>query len=123
MAAEQSPPLKKRRWGMLALAFVALLSWDLAQPPRRQVSARALLFSIDIYQATLSKVLSRSSVQCRFTPTCSRYGEAAIRERGALKGATLAAWRVLRCGPWTPMGTVEPPPMREVSTPREEGRR
>ena len=48
-------------------------------------------------------------VRCRFTPTCSHYGAGAIAKYGAWKGSWLAAWRVLRCGPWTPMGTYDPP--------------
>ena len=88
---------------------VAVLAIDLARPPQAQVSARALLVSIDLYQATLSPLLARSGARCRFAPSCSHYGEGAIREDGALVGSARAAWRVLRCGPWTPAGTVDPP--------------
>ena len=120
MVAEQpSAPAKRRRWPLVAVALAALLTADLARPPRRQLSARALLVSIDVYQATLSKALSYSSVRCRFTPSCSRYGEAVIAEHGALKGSALAAWRVLRCGPWTPAGTVEEPPRRHPEAAEE----
>lgn len=52
---------------------------------------------IQAYRATLSGLLGG---QCRFYPTCSHYAEEAIRERGALKGAALGAWRVLRCNPF-----------------------
>jgi putative membrane protein insertion efficiency factor len=38
--------------------------------------------------------------QCRFYPTCSRYAEDAIRAHGAIKGAALATWRILRCNPF-----------------------
>ena len=48
-------------------------------------------------------------VRCRFQPTCSHYGEGAIRKYGAWKGSWLALWRIVRCGPWTPAGTVDPP--------------
>ena len=30
------------------------------------------------------------------------------RKDGALIGSLRAIWRVARCGPWTPMGTVDP---------------
>ncbi|HEX9669296.1 MAG TPA: membrane protein insertion efficiency factor YidD [Thermoanaerobaculia bacterium] len=46
---------------------------------------------------------------CRFRPSCSRYAEGAVRKRGALVGGALAVGRVLRCGPWTPAGTFDPP--------------
>jgi hypothetical protein len=52
---------------------------------------------IRLYRATLSGWLGG---QCRFYPSCSRYAEDAIRERGAVKGTILAAWRVLRCNPF-----------------------
>jgi len=52
---------------------------------------------IRLYRATLSGWLGG---QCRFYPTCSHYAEEAIRERGALKGTALAAWRILRCNPF-----------------------
>jgi uncharacterized protein len=59
---------------------------------------RALLIGlILLYRATLSGWLGG---QCRFYPTCSRYAEEAIRRHGALAGAALAVWRVLRCNPF-----------------------
>ncbi len=39
--------------------------------------------------------------RCKYHPTCSQYALDAIRELGALRGAVLAAWRVLRCNPWS----------------------
>jgi putative membrane protein insertion efficiency factor len=48
-------------------------------------------------------------VNCRFKPTCSHYAEGAIRKYGALSGTGRAAWRIVRCGPWTPQGTIDPP--------------
>ena len=60
-----------------------------------------------MYQATLSPLYARTGVICRFKITCSHYGEAVVRDFGAVKGGWLAFKRVLRCGPWTPMGTVD----------------
>ena len=94
--------------GLLAAALL-LLAADLFRPPAKQVSARALLAAIDLYQATLSPRLARVGARCRFEPTCSHYGEAVIRRHGALVGSAKAAWRILRCGPWTPAGTEDPP--------------
>lgn len=86
-----------------------LLGLDLGRAPQRQVSARVLIAGIDLYQATLSKLMPAAGVQCRFQPTCSHYAEGSIRKHGALKGTGKAIWRLLRCGPWTEKGTIEPP--------------
>ena len=94
----------------LGLALLVLLAVDLARPPAAQLSARAMLVAIDFYQANLSSRVQRGGVRCRFQPTCSLYGEAVIRRRGALVGGVKAAWRILRCGPWTPAATEDPPP-------------
>lgn len=100
---------RRRWWIVLALLFGLLVGLDLTRPPREQWSARALLAGIDLYQATVSPRLPAAGVRCRFEPTCSRYGEAAIAKHGALIGSAKAAWRVLRCGPWTEAGTVDLP--------------
>jgi len=99
----------RRRLLYAALALALLLALDLARPPARQLSARALVTGIDLYQATLSPRLPALGVRCRFEPTCSRYAEAVIREDGALIGTLRAVHRVGRCGPWTPAGTHDPP--------------
>jgi len=93
----------------LLLAGLAVLAVDLARPPAAQVTTRAALAAIDLYQATLSPRFAGLGARCRFQPTCSQYGEAVIRRDGALVGGAKAAWRILRCGPWTPAGTVDPP--------------
>jgi len=36
---------------------------------------------------------------CRFTPSCSEYAHEALAEHGLIRGAGLAAWRILRCNP------------------------
>ena len=101
-----------RRHGRTAavLLVLALLSaLDLSRPPREQWTAKGLLAAIHLYQATLSPHMSLIGVRCRFTPTCSHYGEGALRKYGALKGTLLTLRRVARCGPWTPAGTYDPP--------------
>ena len=98
------------RWLGAALVVVLALGADLSRAPESQRSAKALLGAIDLYQATLSRALGAAGARCRFEPTCSHYGEAAIRKYGALKGTGLALARIARCGPWTPAGTYDPPP-------------
>ncbi len=41
---------------------------------------------------------------CRFHPTCSDYALEALKKRGFFKGSTLAAWRILRCNPFSAGG-------------------
>jgi putative membrane protein insertion efficiency factor len=56
----------------------------------------ALLALIAAYQRWISPAFPR---RCKYEPTCSAYGAQAIRELGPLRGAAVAAWRVLRCNP------------------------
>ncbi len=50
---------------------------------------------------------------CRFLPTCSEYAHEAIEKHGIVRGGTLAARRLARCGPWHP-GGYDPVPLRKV---------
>jgi hypothetical protein len=95
---------------LLVLAVLAAaLGADWSRAPQRQLSTRAALAAIDLYQATLSRGMDEMGVRCRFEPTCSRYGEAVIARDGIARGGLRALWRIARCGPWTPYGTVDPP--------------
>ena len=73
--------------------------------PRRNPVSRALVFvlllPIRAYARWLSPALPP---RCRYYPTCSAYAEQAVRELGPFKGTIVAAWRVLRCNPWSPGG-------------------
>jgi uncharacterized protein len=93
---------------VIAVAGVAL-GYDLGSPPERQWTARGLVAAIEVYQATLSPLLGASGVKCRFEPSCSHYAVAVLERYGAVGGTWRAAWRVLRCNPWTAPGTVDPP--------------
>jgi uncharacterized protein len=110
-AAAAGRARRRRRLGRAALPLLLAggLAIDLARPPASQASARLLLGGIHLYQATLSPRMSAVGIQCRFRPTCSHYAEGAIARHGALGGSLRAAWRILRCGPWTPLGTYDPP--------------
>jgi putative membrane protein insertion efficiency factor len=61
-----------------------------------------LLALIRLYQAVISPSLPPNT--CRFYPSCSHYGYQAIYKHGAIKGAFMAVWRVLRCNPFNPGG-------------------
>ena len=60
--------------------------------------AAPLLALIALYQRWISPAFPR---RCRYEPTCSAYAAEAIRELGPARGAILAAWRVLRCNPFS----------------------
>ncbi len=75
----------------------------------RYVPKHFLLFSIRLYQSTLSLdhgllKIFRPYGHCRFHPTCSEYGYQAIEKYGVIKGSYLTAGRVLRCHPWNKGG-------------------
>ncbi len=69
----------------------------------------ALVGGIRLYRVTLSGWLGG---QCRFYPSCSHYAEAAIVTHGAVKGAALASWRILRCNPFGAGGVDHVPQSR-----------
>lgn len=56
---------------------------------------------VRLYQWTLRPVIGAN---CRFAPSCSEYAIQALRGHGAVRGAGMAAWRVLRCNPWNEGG-------------------
>lgn len=41
---------------------------------------------------------------CKYSPSCSEYGYEAISKHGVFKGSWLAAWRILRCNPYSQGG-------------------
>ena len=63
---------------------------------------KILLGIIRFYQKYLSGAKGYSS--CKYYPTCSRYAIEAIEKYGAFKGGRLAAWRILRCNPFSEGG-------------------
>lgn len=46
---------------------------------------------------------------CRYLPTCSSYALEAVERFGAVRGGLLAAWRLLRCNPFS-KGGYDPVP-------------
>ncbi|MBM9401338.1 membrane protein insertion efficiency factor YidD [Gluconacetobacter azotocaptans] len=75
----------------------------------RTVLAWPLIGAIRLYQWVFRPVLGPN---CRFVPSCSDYALEALRRHGALRGAILAGWRILRCNPWN-IGGYDPVPSEE----------
>jgi len=46
--------------------------------------------------------------RCKYHPSCSAYALQSIETFGILRGSVLAAWRVLRCNPFS-HGGYDPP--------------
>lgn len=59
---------------------------------------RVAEFIIRAYQKYISPLKKPC---CRYYPTCSEYALEAVRKHGTLKGLILAAWRLLRCNPYS----------------------
>ena len=66
-----------------------------------------MLACIRFYRKYLSALKCYST--CKFYPTCSQYALEAIEKYGALKGGLMAAWRILRCNPFS-KGGYDPVP-------------
>ena len=56
-----------------------------------------LTLAITFYQKFISPAFAP---RCKYYPSCSNYAATAIRRHG-LKGLAMAAWRLLRCNPWS----------------------
>jgi putative component of membrane protein insertase Oxa1/YidC/SpoIIIJ protein YidD len=103
---------RRARLRTLVLAAAVLLAMlavhDFRAPAGHGFAARAALTAIDQYRTWVSPHIKQFA-GCRFTPGCARYTRASIEKHGFIKGAAKGAWRLARCGPWTPAGTVDPP--------------
>jgi uncharacterized protein len=53
---------------------------------------------IRLYQRAISPALPS---RCKYYPSCSQYAVGAVKRYGVLRGVVLAAWRLLRCNPWS----------------------
>ena len=67
---------------------------------------KLFIFLIKLYQKYLSPM---KSTRCPYYPTCSCYGLEAVQKYGAIKGGTLAMWRIIRCNPFS-HGGFDPVP-------------
>nr|WP_206064230.1 membrane protein insertion efficiency factor YidD [Oleiagrimonas sp. C23AA] len=65
-----------------------------------------MLLLLSVYKRLISPLLGQ---RCRFHPTCSAYARVAVVRFGPLRGAILAAWRLMRCQPLCD-GGIDPVP-------------
>ena len=73
---------------------------------RTGLAARAAISLVRTYQDWISILKPKT---CRYYPSCSEYAMRAIATRGVLRGCLLAAWRLLRCNPFS-AGGYDPGP-------------
>jgi hypothetical protein len=92
--------------GATVVALASACVADLRRPPSQQFASRTAIAAIRWYQVRLSGHLG---VRCRFVPTCSQYAAVVIARHGIVGGGWRAVKRIVRCGPWTPKGTVDLP--------------
>jgi uncharacterized protein len=79
----------------------------------RRVIGAVLLAPISAYQRFVSPALPR---RCKYYPTCSAYAVEAIRTLGPVRGTILAAWRLVRCNPFS-HGGYDPVENRSIFKP------
>lgn len=70
-----------------------------------RLPGEAMIALVRLYQLLLSPLLGKN---CRFEPSCSQYFILAVRKHGAIRGAFLGAWRIVRCNPFC-RGGYDPP--------------
>ncbi|WP_177197388.1 membrane protein insertion efficiency factor YidD [Pseudobutyrivibrio sp. OR37] len=67
---------------------------------------KLFIFLIKFYRKYLSPM---KKTKCPYCPTCSAYGLEAVEKYGAIKGGSLALWRIIRCNPFS-HGGFDPVP-------------
>jgi putative membrane protein insertion efficiency factor len=73
----------------------------------QRAAVGVFLAPLRLYSRLISPALP---ARCRYYPTCSAYAEEAVRTHGIVRGSLLAAWRLLRCNPFSRGGVDEVPP-------------
>jgi putative membrane protein insertion efficiency factor len=66
----------------------------------------AVIAPIRLYQWLIAPLLPANT--CKYHPSCSEYAVLAIRKHGVLRGLPMAAWRLVRCNPWSHGGVDYP---------------
>jgi putative membrane protein insertion efficiency factor len=77
-----------------------------------RMPSRLAIGLIRVYQLLISPMLGPT---CRFSPSCSHYACACLRDQGMVRGSWLTLRRLSRCHPWHPGGYDPPPPSLEAA--------
>lgn len=111
-------PRQSIRRRFLIVLICGIAAWalftDINRQASEQLSCRLLIGGIHIYQGFFSGAFQSLGAECRFEPTCSRYAENSLKNLGLIAGTVASMKRLLRCGPWTPKGTLDPPPTQSA---------
>ncbi|MEA2177956.1 MAG: uncharacterized protein QOG77_1253 [Solirubrobacteraceae bacterium] len=78
------------------------------------LARRIAVAPIVLYRRVISPLLPP---RCKYAPSCSEYAVQAISEFGILRGLVLAAWRLLRCNPFS-HGGFDPVQAQRLFAPR-----
>lgn len=62
---------------------------------------KLMISLIKFYRKNISPM---NPPRCKYMPTCSQYAIEVIEKYGAIRGGGMAAWRVLRCNPFSKGG-------------------
>lgn len=115
--ARPQAPWASRIVAVGLLVGVALV-WDGLRPPEDQLGVAVARAVLRMHRGTSAVWLGATGIRCRLEPSCSRFAERVLDDRGWLGGAPIIAVRLARCGPWTPAGTRDPwPPEVAPMTP------
>ncbi|MCI0391172.1 MAG: membrane protein insertion efficiency factor YidD [Acidobacteria bacterium] len=103
--------LKRPETYLAALSIlIALGILDSFRKPADQVTARAYIGAVHVYQA-VGRPLLKGRIQCRYLPTCSDYSIEAVRKHGVRRGLMLTVNRIDSCTTAVKMGTPDPVPI------------
>jgi putative membrane protein insertion efficiency factor len=94
-------------WLGLLLAVVVAAAIDASREPRDQLTARAWIGCVRLYQR-IGRPLLQDVVHCRYVPTCSDYSIEAVALYGIAPGLEATVSRLARCTSTVPMGTDDP---------------
>jgi len=62
---------------------------------------RVPIFVLRAYKKLISPYVAKC---CRYEPSCSQYAVESLEEYGFFKGSLKAAWRIVRCNPFSKGG-------------------
>ncbi len=64
----------------------------------RRIATLPILLPVYAYRKLVSPFIAP---RCRYYPSCSTYAVDALKAYGPIRGSILAAWRLVRCNPFS----------------------